>query len=364
MSLINIGSKEKNKLEEHIRVLQEMCNNDVYSCNGELIRIFKSFYIKPLVKELKEGQIKLSSDLVFNKLVVSLDELFLYNLDRYICYVRDTYFINHAELQAILPLTLNNKYSKILLSKDDFHKDFNYLNYYNEFRRMFLFNIYENVFFYNEHTSGFLSLKRFATQIENYNFDDNKDILKLENIFIQIINNRNNNLYNSFVSYREIDKEHYHFERRQLETILDEYYDNNKLKQFDIVDKDNYIEVQNGSTILFNLKSNTKGQKSRKSLFIEFGIKNDNFNAKVGDILLEKNELLNLVTKLKNNNEKEKYDEVTYINPTLRFNFWCDNGNRFLDIIFEYGNGCDYYSLSLNKKDIKKLCDLIVKQIH
>ena len=363
MRFISIRSKDEDEVELHINELQKLCINEVYSCNGELIRILKSGYIKPLVSKIQKEHIKLSNDIVFNKAVVSSDELFLYNLDRYICYVRDNYLINHAELQAILPMTLDNKYSDILLSQLDFHKDSNYEYYYDGFKKMFLYNFYENINYYYNNTSGFLTLKRFKTQIESYDFNNKNDISTIEKLFIKVINNRKNNLYVAFIPHDEVPQKKYHNTREQLESIIDDYYENNEMKIFELKDSDNYIKVQNNTIILFNLKTNLKG-KSRKSLFIEFGIKNTNFNAKVEDIILEKSELVDLLNKLKAKDEKTNYDMITYINPTLKFNFWCDGGHKFLDIKFEYGNGCDYYSLSLNKKDIQELYNLIKKQIN
>ena len=96
---------------------------------------------------------------------------------------------------------------------------------------------------------------------------------------------------------------------------------------------------------------------------VEFGIKNDNFNAKVSSELFRKKELLDLIKRLKEINNKDKYN-MDFIIPILRFKFWCEESHQYLDIRFEYGDNCDYYVICLDENETKKMYELLFQQLN
>lgn len=82
--------------------------------------------------------------------------------------------------------------------------------------------------------------------------------------------------------------------------------------------------------------------------------------------LITKKEFCKLITRLEKIKNDEKYNEVyDFINPTLIFNFWCEEKTQFLDIKFDYACGfnTDSYIISLTESDTKKLYELISEQI-
>lgn len=71
------------------------------------------------------------------------------------------------------------------------------------------------------------------------------------------------------------------------------------------------------------------------------------------------------MNRLKKIDISKKYD-VTYdfIDPSLRFNFWNEEGIQFLDIFFEYSdNSSNKYMVALDTEDTKNLYELISKQV-
>ena len=352
--------------KRQIKRMKKLCLKKVYSCNGELFKLLNDDCLPSLLKNIGNGSIKISSDLVYGKTIITKEEKFLENLDKYISYVKNHYFIEHIEhieQYLIIEMSLNNKYSEILYSLDDYHKEENYYKFIDKYRKMFLFNFYNNINFYSKYADKISVIHTFKKQIMKYNFDNEKDIIELEKVFIKIISNRNNNLYNVFVPYNEVKKRDYSFYIFQTEWLLQDYLNNKSIEYFEIKDDDNYILIDEHSKLLFNIISNVNNLKNDDYVKVEFGIKNDNFNAKVSAELFRKQELFQLIERLKNINNIEKYD-MDFIIPILRFNFWCEESHQYLDIRFEYGDNCDYYVICLCEEETIKLYELIIKQLN
>ena len=91
--------------------MKEMALSDAYSCSGEMYKLLSYEVMHNLVKKIKKGEVKLKSDLVYGKDVITTEEKFLENLDHYIGYIRDNYLIEHHELLCLIELSLGNKYS-------------------------------------------------------------------------------------------------------------------------------------------------------------------------------------------------------------------------------------------------------------
>ena len=209
---------------EQIKRMKELTLNSVYSCCGEIYRLFGYDNLPKLVKKIKKGEVKLNSKLLYGRNIITTEERFLENLDKYIGYVRDHYFINHIEQFCMIETSLSNKYTKCLFELKDYHNDENY-NYYNDmYRKMFIFNFYDNIFYFSNYVDDKSSIKKFVNKFKDYNFDNKDDILIIEKEFIKIITNRNNNLINSFVHHSEIKPRDYNFYICQIEWILDDSY--------------------------------------------------------------------------------------------------------------------------------------------
>ena len=343
--------------------MKSLCLNKSYMCNGELYKLLNGDYLPKLLNNIESGNVKISSDLVYGKSIITKEEKFLENLDKYISYVRDKYFIEHIEQYLLIEMSLNNKYNDILYSLEDYHKEENYYKFIDKYRKMFLFNFYDNIKFYSKYVDNISPIHTFLKQIKNYDFDNEKDIIELENIFIKIIRYRNNNLYNAFVPYNEVKKRDYDFYIFQIEWILQDYLKNKYTETFEIKENDNYILIDDRSKLLFNVKSDIKKLKNEDYVEVEFGIKNDNFNAKVSSELFRKKELLDLIKRLKEINNKDKYN-MDFIIPILRFKFWCEESHQYLDIRFEYGDNCDYYVICLDENETKKMYELLFQQLN
>lgn len=363
--MISLENKNQDKTSSRIKRMQLLCINDIYTCNGELLRLLKSKIIEPLVNELSNDKITMDSEFIFKKKTVSHEELFLYNLDKYIGYIKDNYFINHNELIAILPLTIDNKYAKILLSKKQFHSDFNYNIYYDSFRKMFLCNVFNNILYYSSLARNQTSFIELYNNFKHYDLDDNKDALAIEDAMKKIINTRRNNLIDIFVNHEEMPKSEHVDIIGEFNNIIKAGLNNNTFDS--IINNDDYfITLNTGSKLVFNIKTNLKKLKENDFIIVEFGIENNNFHSKIKDELFNKKEFYKLLSRLEKIVNDKKYNEVyDFINPTLIFNFWCEEHTQFLDIKFDYGCGLntESYIISLNEKDTTNLYEMISEQI-
>lgn len=195
-----------------------------YGCSGEVYKLLSLEILHKLVKKIKRGKIKLDSKLLYGKNKITLEENFISILDKYIGYVRDTYTINHNELIIILEQTLKNNYNTDLFVSTDFHK--NPELFLNNFKRLFLANLVYNTHFYaiSDINKVYNSLQRANKFLEQKNINDSKDIIDLEKFYIDIINNRKNNLYNIFIPYKEIDEKQLSFYLQQVDWIYEDYY--------------------------------------------------------------------------------------------------------------------------------------------
>lgn len=341
--------------------MKELALNFAYSNNGEMFRLLSTQVGHDLAKKIKKGVIKLSSTLKYGKDEITTEEKFLENLDNYISYVKNHYFINNIEQFLLLELSLENKYSTILYSDVDFYNCDNYSIYHNEYRRLFLYNFYKNILFFSKlepSNENFYTIKK---DLKNLDFDDSVDILKIENILKSIIINRNNNLFNSFVDNKKITKREYQFYSSQVEWVVADYYEKISLSNFALKESDNYIEVSNDSIILLNISEISENNKFYQ---FEFGIKNSNFCAK-SNFAFAKKDLKRIIERLKIIRENEYYDEVMdFIAADIKLTFWSDRGTeQFLNIEYQYGRDIDYYFLSIGQEDINKFLELIEKQI-
>lgn len=340
--------------------LKDIClSSTAYSCKGEIYQLLNYKTLHDLVDNIKEGELKLHSKLMYGKDKINSEEKFLENLDHYISYVKDHYFIQHIELGLIIELTLKNKYNAILFDMDDYYSDNNYVKYICEFKKMFLFNFYDNMCFYAMLVDNDSYIKTLKERLYKYDFDDEDDIDEIEKVLIPIINNRKDNLYNSFIPHNEYEEIHYDFYAHQIEWVISDYYEHG-LFDFKLCDKDHHITTDNGDKILFNI---SKKKFYEKEIEIKFGIMNNHFRA-FKTVYFRKNEFKELYDRLKKMDTSKNYDvNYDFVDSSLRFNFWCDDGYQFLDIRFEYDyKSGNYITILLSPNDTKELFNLIKSQ--
>ena len=138
----------------------------------------------------------------------------------------------------------------------DFHENTNYEYYYNEFRKLFLYNLIENISFYSKYADSSSQIVRVNNYLKSKNIDEN--LLEIENLFKNIINQRNNNIINCFIPHNEVKKNSYQFYMMQIEWMLDDYYsqDNNKEGSLEINGKDihSIYEIETKTLNIFNIK--------------------------------------------------------------------------------------------------------------
>ena len=340
--------------------LKEIClSSSAYSCSGEIYKLLSREVLHELVKRIPNKSIKLPSDLLYGKKVITGEEKFLENLDKYIGYIRDRYLIDHIELTILIEISLSNKYNKILFDMDDYHQNQNYKKYHDAFRKMFLFNFYDNIRFYSKYVDKNEAINLFLDETKNLDFDTPKDIILLENIFIKIFNNRHSNLFNSFIPNNEVDEDKYDFYVNQVNWVLSDYYEKGTYS-FELTDDDHYIDVYNGDKLIFNV---IKNKILDKEIKVRFGIINKNF---CGDkiITFTKQEFKDILNRLKNIDSHKRYDvNYDFIDSTLVMNFWNYEGTQFLDIYFEYSNNGDKFVIGLDPEDTKNLYKLIKEQV-
>ena len=100
-----------------------------------------------------------------------------------------------------------------------------------------------------------------------------------EKIFKRIIENRKNNIYNSFVPYKEVKRKEYAFYIHQVGWLLEEYYNNNTIEPFIITNDDNALVTLEGTTIVFNVNDKISSLADDDDVNVDFGIKNKNFDS-------------------------------------------------------------------------------------
>lgn len=353
---------------EQTKKMKELALDGAYFNCGEIYKLLSNKELHHLVKKIKKGSIKLKSNLVYGKMEITKEEKFLENLDHYITYVKNTYHIDCIEQLLLLEMGLDNKYAeKCLLSLKDFHDEENYNEYFNYFRRMFLFNIFNNIQYYHFEDEGSEAINRAYNELDKYDFNSDNDILFIERMFIDVFKARDNNLFNAFDSHKKIrNNEQLPFYITQLEWVLSDYYNYIDKGVYDIKSSDNVFEKEN-TKILFNICSNYKECNDNDYIMLEFGVFNDEVSSKTKNIPIKKEEF-NIVYEMLADivNEDKQYKEIiSFVDTTLKFDFdFAGKSDTYLDIIYELP-GCsgDFYDVSMGEKDIINLYNIIIKQI-
>lgn len=178
-----------------IKNLKKLCFYPSYFAGCEIYRLLNYNILPKMADNIIKGKVKLDSNLLFGRYIISAEEQFIYTLNKYIVFIRANIFVPATELVDITEETLKSKYSSILYSHLDYNSGNNPFMFQLEFKRMFIDSIFTNYKrFYLEYNNPDL------LNIAQLNIDDEEDANKLFEIFKQMINKRHSNLYYCFVN--------------------------------------------------------------------------------------------------------------------------------------------------------------------
>lgn len=359
-----IDSNKLSDTEQTVRMKQLVLDDNYPNC-GEIYRMLNHQELHDLVKKIKKGTIKLTSNLLYGRYEITKEERFLENLDHYITYVKNNYYMNSIEQYMLIELSLKNKYADILFEEKDYHNNQNYYNYFDKFRKMFFWNFYDNLKYYSKQSNKHSYIKRLLEELEGLDFDDSEDIIKIEKILSRVFFTRKSNLYQANIPHDEVVRDNSNFYLEQIEWVIRDYYTKYREEPFDLNYDDNYLDVD-GSVVLFNICDTVSNKKDDDLIEIEFGIKNSNFSAYTKKKILRKWELLEVLDIYKKHSKEPKFD-ITFdtIDSTLMFNFWKDEGNSYLDLQFDFAEfSTDHYTLCFNENDMIAFLKMIKAQIR
>jgi len=113
-----------------------------------------------------------------NNFKMFMQDYMIINIDNYISFLKDNLNINYNELIILIDLTIYNKKNKILFSKKDYLKNYQYFN--NKYKEMFLYNYNNNIKYlskyikikkrsFNELITHINNKKRIYSYFENIN---------------------------------------------------------------------------------------------------------------------------------------------------------------------------------------------------
>ncbi len=134
---------------------------------SDIISFCKDKSFINLLNKIDNTKIKIKNNLIQNKKIPTHEELFFFNLDNYISFIKNHLKINQLQVRYIIFLTLNNKNNKILYSKKYYYDNIEYFN-----------KKYEDLFLYN-YKKNYLFLKKYI-DLKEHNFNE----------LISIINNK------------------------------------------------------------------------------------------------------------------------------------------------------------------------------
>lgn len=348
---------------EQTKRMKQYAVSDVYLNSGELLKLLSTKELHSLVVKMKKGKVK-ASKLKFGKEEITTEERFLENLDKYISHIRNNYYIDNVEQLLTIEESLTNKYSKILLCKEDMntsnHQMESIEKYSVGFIRMYLYNFYSNVLLFSKLYEDNIYTKKLKKDLSNYDFNNDEDIYEIEKIFIKICYLRKNNIYNCFIPINEIEKKDYDFYATQVEWCLSDYYSLNWNTRFSFNYRDNYYIGENGSTLLFNILN-----KENDKYTIEFGIQNPSFSSKIDNFIMTETEFNKLLDRLKKcyhskEDKKETFEKIDFLDSAVKFVFWKDRScYELVEIEFHFNRSTEYFNVSLERDDIKRFINLL-----
>ena len=362
---MNLLKSEKNKhdfvLENEIEQMKMLCLSN-FNNQYELFKLLvKDSFIELIVKIPKKSYSMYVSLDNTKPTLIDEETFFLRNLDNYVSFIKDNFDISPNSVIDIVEATIvnyNNSDMLYCLDEEDLH---NSEKYYKSYFRMFYYAIFDNLYYFSKRRFKNYYIKEFYKEINNYNIEDKNNIKKVLKLLKVFFDNKYENVIYLFLNHNNTNEIE---QSSKIEEMFKSYYSNKIISSFTINKDDNYIVVDNKSKLLFNICSNIDSLGNEDEVLVEFGISNDYFNLKVKEYLFRKKELLKFYSKLNNIKTKDRRynEELCFVNPTLRFEFWGDD-DLSLDIQFFCNGGLDSYTLYLGMADIINLYELLTRQI-
>lgn len=163
-------------------MINEYLNKQYINNESDIKELFNNKKFVDLFNSINDKNITFKSNLIHKNNTISLKELFVFNIDNYITFIKQFIFINPLELRYIISLSLNKNVKKLLISKYYYDN----IDYYNDlYKKIFMSNYLENV----SKLSKYINIK-------TRNFDE---LVKLINnkkrvySYFEPINNKNIN---------------------------------------------------------------------------------------------------------------------------------------------------------------------------
>lgn len=172
-------------------MINKIINKSYINNASDILELFQDVIFINVFNSINDEIIYINSSLIHRDNKISLKELFIFNIDMYITYIKNFINIDSLQLRYIIMLTLHNKNIKLLVSNKYYY---DYIDYYNNlFTRIFMYNYKKNI----------KLLSKFIN-IEEKNFNElvfliNKHKKRVYSYF-ENINNKNINFYIPIIS--------------------------------------------------------------------------------------------------------------------------------------------------------------------
>ena len=164
--------------------MNDIINYDYLNNISDIICYKKDNKFNNLLDKVDDSTIIINNRLL-HKNNITHKELFYFNLDNYISFIKDKLKINQLEIRYLISLTLYNMNNKILLSKNYYYDN---VEYYNKgFIDLFMYNYYKNY----DYLIKFIKIKK-------YDFNNLIELInknKKSIIFLESINSKNIDFY-------------------------------------------------------------------------------------------------------------------------------------------------------------------------
>ncbi len=181
-------------------LLEVSCKD--YYMYGTLIKsLLKKDVLDDYIKDISDDEFEVKGSCIFKTDYITHNELFIYNLDRFIYFFKHKLLIEEGESRYILEVILKSKYAKLLLEKT-FCFDMDYIKHYDtEYKKIICDSFYENIKFLKLTFSNFFNEEKI---------NEEKETLigkNLENIFTLLrgmVNCKRSNIYYLFIDVDDL----------------------------------------------------------------------------------------------------------------------------------------------------------------
>ena len=145
-------------------MINKYINKSYINNISDILSLSKDERFIKLINNLdKKKMTKINTHLIHKEKEINQIEQFIFNLDNYISFLKNSIKINQLELRYIISLTIYNKNNKILYNNIYYYENINY--YHKEFIKMFMYKYKENMKILNYESLKFEDL---VYKINNY----------------------------------------------------------------------------------------------------------------------------------------------------------------------------------------------------